>query len=291
MQKIKKAIIPVAGYGTRFLPITKSIPKEMLPIVDMPVIEYVVQEAIDSGIEEIIFIISSQKNAIFNYFGTNLELEYFLFQKNKKDLINIVNKKYNAKFIYINQTVQLGLGHAILLAKDLIKDEPFAVLLGDDIYRCKTPALKQLIKIHDTYNTNILGCMEVLNENTNKYGISNIDTKISNSLYKINSIVEKPNPKDAPSNIAVSGRYILYPQIFKYLLLQEKNKTGEIELTDAIDKSIKDINCYSYIIDGKRYDTGSKIGYLESIIDYALDRDDVSSDLLNIMKNKIKENK
>lgn len=284
--KIKKAVIPAAGYGTRFLPFTKSVAKELLPIIDRPAIDYIVKEAVDSGIEEILIIISERKNNIITYFDRNMELEYFLITKNKKDDLNLVKQKYDCNFYYVRQDEQLGLGHAISLAENFVKDEPFAVLLGDDVFKCEIPATKQLIDLYNKYQTTILGTMLVDKKDTKKYGICSGE-KISDDIYKVDLLIEKPEPEKTPSNVAIAGRYILMPEIFKYLRMKIKNKTGEIELTDAILKTISDRDCYCKVIAGKRYDTGSKIGYLDAILDFGLEREDLKEDFLNLLKSKI----
>ncbi|CBW54547.1 UTP glucose 1 phosphate uridylyltransferase [Mycoplasma mycoides subsp. capri LC str. 95010] len=286
--KIRKAIIPCAGFGTRFLPFTKSQAKEMLPIIDKPTIEYIVKEAIDSGIEEILIIIRVGKNNIANHFNRNLELEHFLEEKNKLSELELISEKYNATIYYQMQDEQLGLGHAISLAKDFIKNEPFAILLGDDLFKCKTPAIKQLIDVYDKYHQNVLGTIYIDKQDNKKYGICKVK-QISNDIYKVDSVIEKPSVEVAPSNIAIGGRYVLLPEIFKYLDMHIKGKSGEIELTDSILKTINESNCYAKIIDGSRYDIGNKIGYLDAILDFGLEREDLKDQFLNLIETKIQK--
>ncbi|WFQ92976.1 UTP--glucose-1-phosphate uridylyltransferase [Mycoplasma feriruminatoris] len=286
--KIRKAIIPCAGFGTRFLPFTKSQAKEMLPIIDKPAIEYIVQEAINSGIEEILLIIRSGKNNIANHFNRNKELEHFLVEKNKLSELELISEKYNATIYYIMQEEQLGLGHAISLAKEFIKNEPFAILLGDDLFKCNTPAIKQLIDVFEKYQQNVLGTICIDKKDSKKYGICKVD-QISDDVYKVESLIEKPDVECAPSNIAIGGRYVLLPEVFKYLDMQIKGKSGEIELTDAILKTLDETECYAKVINGSRYDLGNKIGYLHAILDFGLEREDLKDQFLSLIETKIEK--
>ena len=275
---VKKAIIPAAGLGTRFLPATKSQPKEMLPIVDKPTLQYIIEEAIESGIEEILIITGRNKKSIEDHFDKSVELELELEQKGKDEMLEMVRNISNMVNIhYIRQKEPKGLGHAIHCAKSFIGNEPFAVLLGDDIVDCETPCLKQLINAYDEYKTSILGVQEVAKEDTCKYGI--LDVKhIEDRVYKVKDMVEKPS---------VLGRYIITPAIFNILENQEPGKGGEIQLTDALKTLGKQEAIYAYNFEGRRYDVGDKLGFLEATIDFALKRDNLRDDLLNYMRKII----
>ena len=282
---VKKAIIPAAGLGTRFLPATKAQPKEMLPIVDKPTLQYIIEEAIESGIEEILIITGRNKKSIEDHFDKSVELELELEQKGKKEMLEMVRDISNMVNIhYIRQKEPKGLGHAIHCAKSFIGNEPFAVLLGDDIVDADTPCLKQLINTYDEYKTTILGVQEVAKEDTDKYGI--LDVKhIEDRVYKVKDMVEKPSVESAPSNIAILGRYIINPSIFEILENQEPGKGGEIQLTDALKTLSTQEAIYAYNFEGRRYDVGDKFGFLEATIDFALKRDELREDLLNYMKD------
>lgn len=288
---VKKAIIPAAGLGTRFLPATKSQPKEMLPIVDKPTLQYIIEEAINSGIEEILIITGRNKKSIEDHFDKSVELELELQQKGKTEMLEMVQEISNMVNIhYIRQKEPKGLGHAIHCAKSFIGDEPFAVLLGDDIVDSDTPCLKQLIDAYDEYKTSILGVQEVAREDTNKYGI--LDCKyIEDRVYKVKDMIEKPNVEEAPSNIAILGRYIITPAIFEILENQAPGKGGEIQLTDALKTLASHEAIYAYNFEGRRYDVGDKLGFLEATIDFALKRDNLKDGLINYMQNIVKENK
>jgi UTP--glucose-1-phosphate uridylyltransferase len=284
---IKKAVIPAAGYGTRFLPITKAIPKEMLPIIDRPTIEFIVNEAKESGIEDILIIVSSNKNAIVDYFDYNIELETILKSKGKEELYQKVHGiAEGVNIFFVRQKEQLGLGHAVLQAEAFVGNEPFAVLLGDDLYVGKEkPALRELMDVYEDKKRSVLGTMEVTLENTSKYGICDpISTEGNVMLLK--GVVEKPNPKDAPSRHAIGGRYILSPAIFNILKIQEKGVGGEIQLTDAILNLMKKEDVYAASLQAKRYDVGSKIDYIEAIIDFALKDEILRPDLIKLLKQK-----
>ncbi|EQK45208.1 UTP-glucose-1-phosphate uridylyltransferase [[Clostridium] bifermentans ATCC 19299] len=288
---VKKAIIPAAGLGTRFLPATKSQPKEMLPIVDKPTLQYIIEEAINSGIEEILIITGRNKKSIEDHFDKSVELELELQQKGKTEMLEMVQEISNMVNIhYIRQKEPKGLGHAIHCAKSFIGDEPFAVLLGDDIVDSDNPCLKQLIDAYDEYKTSILGVQEVAKEDTNKYGI--LDCKyIEDRVYKVKDMIEKPNVEEAPSNIAILGRYIITPAIFEILENQAPGKGGEIQLTDALKTLASHEAIYAYNFEGRRYDVGDKLGFLEATIDFALKRDNLKDGLMNYMQNIVKENK
>ncbi|MFL1470058.1 UTP--glucose-1-phosphate uridylyltransferase GalU [Paraclostridium bifermentans] len=286
---VKKAIIPAAGLGTRFLPATKSQPKEMLPIVDKPTLQYIIEEAINSGIEEILIITGRNKKSIEDHFDKSVELELELQQKGKTEMLEMVQEISNMVNIhYIRQKEPKGLGHAIHCAKSFIGDEPFAVLLGDDIVDSDTPCLKQLIDAYDEYKTSILGVQEVAKEDTDKYGI--LDCKyIEDRVYKVKDMVEKPSVEEAPSNIAILGRYIITPAIFEILENQAPGKGGEIQLTDALKTLAQHEAIYAYNFEGRRYDVGDKLGFLEATIDFALKRDNLKDGLMNYMQNIVKE--
>ncbi|RDY27435.1 UTP--glucose-1-phosphate uridylyltransferase [Romboutsia weinsteinii] len=286
-KKVRKAIIPAAGLGTRFLPATKSQPKEMLPIVDKPTLQYIIEEAINSGIEEILIVTGRSKKSIEDHFDRSVELELELEQKGKSEMLKMVQDISNMVNIhYIRQKEPKGLGHAIHCAKSFIGNEPFAVLLGDDIVDADTPCLKQLINAYDEYKTSILGVQKVANEDTNKYGI--LDVKhIEDRVYKVKDMVEKPDVDKAPSNIAILGRYIITPEIFNILENQEPGKGGEIQLTDALKTLGGKEAIYAYNFEGRRYDVGDKLGFLEATIDYALKRDDLKESLMSYLKTKI----
>ena len=278
--KVRKAVIPVAGMGTRFLPITKSVPKEMLPIVDRPTISYIVDEAIKSGIEEILFITSSYKKCLEDYFDRNYELEHRLEKSNKLDkLEEIKNIGTGAKFYYIRQGEPMGSGHAISLAKSFVGNEPFAVMYGDDImYSDSVPVLKQLIDVYEKYDSSVLGCMEVNKEVIDRYGVVKL-----NKDGSIETVIEKPSVDKAPSNIASLGRYIIKPEIFNYIENLKPSINGEIQFTDAMMNMMKDYKYMPCIFDGKYYDTGSKDGYLKANIEFALRRDDLKDKLKKII--------
>lgn len=288
--KVRKAIIPAAGYGTRFLPATKSMPKEMLPIIDKPTIQYIVEEAVSSGIEEILIITNSQKSSIENHFDRSWELEGFLASRNKKEELELVKKVSNIANVYsVRQKEQRGLGHAILCAKAFVGDEPFAVLLGDDVvYNPDRPAIKQLIDYFDNVQASIVGVQEVEYDSLNKYGIitpkGELNNEGSNESCEISDMVEKPAPENAPSRFGVLGRYVLTPKIFELLETQQEGVGGEIQLTDAIKRLIAFEKVYAFKFEGRRYDVGSKIGFIEATIDFALQRDDLKDEVTNLLK-------
>lgn len=287
MDKIRKAVIPAAGFGTRFLPFTKAVPKEMLPIVDTPTIEVIVKEALLSGIEEVLIIINEEKECIRTHFGNNIVLENFLSSKGKTKELEIVRElpsKIKVSFAY--QYEQLGLGHAVLCAKDFVKNEPFLLLLGDDVYVGKDkPASLQLIEAYNRTKSTILGTLEVAYEDVCKYGICKPKENETGDLVLLESVVEKPKCEVAPSRLAIGGRYILTPTIFSYLENQQKGAGGEIQLTDSILRLMGKENVYALNIQGRRYDMGSKKGFLEATIDFALNRDDLKDYMKEILKN------
>ncbi|MFT8314245.1 MAG: UTP--glucose-1-phosphate uridylyltransferase GalU [Clostridium sp.] len=273
--KVKKAIIPAAGLGTRFLPATKAQPKEMLPIVDKPTIQYIIEEAVASGIEEILIITGRNKRAIEDHFDKSVELEKELESHGKDELLSIVKDISNmANIYYIRQKEPKGLGHAINCAKTFVGNEPFAVMLGDDVVDSKVPCLKQLMDCYDEYKTTILGVQQVAHKDVSKYGI--VDAMhIENSVYKVKNLIEKPKTEEAPTDIAILGRYIITPQIFDILSKTKPGKGGEIQLTDALKILMHSEAMYAYTFEGKRYDVGDKLGFLKATVEFALKRDEL----------------
>ncbi|MFA6627712.1 MAG: UTP--glucose-1-phosphate uridylyltransferase GalU [Bacilli bacterium] len=289
--KIRKAVIPAAGYGTRFLPATKSQPKEMLPIIDKPTIQYIVEEAVAAGIEEILIITNSQKTSIENHFDRSWELEYFLVRKGKtEELAQIQHISEIANIHTVRQKEQKGLGHAIYCAKAFVGNEPFAVLLGDDVVDNDAyPAIKQLVDQFEQLQSSIVGVQAVPYDDLNKYGIVELNGDMTNHLGKLIGMVEKPSPEVAPSKYGVLGRYVLTPKIFELLEHQAEGHGGEIQLTDAIQGLLAYEEVYAYEFQGKRYDVGSKIGYLEAIIDFSLKRDDLKDEFRALLLSKTKK--
>lgn len=285
-KRVKKAIIPAAGLGTRFLPATKAQAKEMLPIVDKPTLQYIIEEAIASGIEEILIVTGRNKKCIEDHFDRSVELELELEKKGKSAMLEMVQDISNMVNIhYIRQKEPKGLGHAVHCAKSFIGNEPFAVLLGDDIVDAKTPCLKQMINAYDEYKTSILGVQQVDKDKVNKYGI--LDVKhIEDRVYKVKDMVEKPAIEEAPSNIAILGRYIITPAIFDILENQEPGKGGEIQLTDALQTLATKEAIYAYNFEGRRYDVGDKLGFLEATVDFALKRPELRDDFVEFLKSK-----
>lgn len=289
--KVKKAIIPAAGLGTRFLPATKAQPKEMLPIVDKPTIQYIIEEAIASGIEEILIITGRNKKCIEDHFDKSVELELELEKNGKEELLELVRDISDMVDIhYIRQKEPRGLGHAIHCAKTFVGNEPFAVLLGDDVVDSKTkPCLKQLIDCFNEYNTTILGVQEVPEENISKYGVVD-GIHIEGNVYKVKDLVEKPSKEEAPSNIAILGRYIITPEIFNILENTAPGKGGEIQLTDALKTLISKEAMYAYNFEGKRYDVGDKLGFLQATIEFALKKDELRENFIDYLNTKPWEN-
>jgi len=282
--KVRKAIIPAAGLGTRFLPATKAQPKEMLPIVDKPTIQYIVEEAIASGIEDIMIVTGRGKRAIEDHFDKSYELEDILKRKGESELLCLVQDISNLVNIhYIRQKEPKGLGHAIYCAKSFIGDEPFAVMLGDDIVDSDVPCLKQLLEVHDRYKTTVLGVQHVPEKDVSKYGIVGC-RPVGERLYEVYDLVEKPDKSRAPSNIAILGRYIITPGIFKHLENAQPGKGGEIQLTDALKKLVEEEAIYAYDFVGKRYDVGNKQGFLQATVEFALKRDDLRSEFSKYLK-------
>lgn len=282
--KVRKAIIPAAGLGTRFLPATKAMPKEMLPIVDKPTIQYIVEEAVESGIEDIIIVTGKGKRAIEDHFDNSFELEQNLLEKQKFDLLTEVQKSSKVEIHYIRQKEPNGLGHAIWCARKFIGDEPFAVLLGDDIVRADTPCLKQMMDQYESSFASIIGVKHVSDEEVSRYGIVD-GNEIEKRLYSINHLVEKPKKEEAPSNLAIMGRYILTPRIFDILNNQKPGAGGEIQLTDAIAELNRIESVYAYAFEGKRFDVGEKLGFIQTTIDFALQREDLRYELLKYLSS------
>ena len=288
-KKIKKAVIPAAGLGTRFLPATKAQPKEMLPIVDKPTLQYIIEECVASGIEEILIITGRNKKSIEDHFDKSVELEMELEKAGKKEMLEMVRDISDMVNIhFIRQKEPKGLGHAILCAKTFVGNEPFAVLLGDDVvYNDEKPCLKQLIDCYAEYNTSVLGVQTVAPENVNKYGIVG-GIQIEDRVYKVKKLVEKPSLEEAPSNVAILGRYIITPKIFEILENTAPGKGNEIQLTDALLKLIEEEAMYAYDFEGRRYDVGDKLGFLEATVEYALRREELRDDFMEYLNNIIK---
>lgn len=287
-KKVTKAIIPAAGLGTRFLPATKAMPKEMLPIIDKPTIQYIVEEAIASGIEDIIIVTGKGKRAIEDHFDKNFELEDNLFRKGKVELLEKVRESSKVEIHYIRQKEPKGLGHAVWCARKFIGNEPFAVLLGDDIVKAEKPCLKQLINQYELMQSSIIGVQEVASEETHRYGI--IDPVLADGRsYQVRNYVEKPQQGTAPSNLAIMGRYILTPEIFGFLDKQEMGAGGEIQLTDAIQKLNEIQQVYAYNFEGKRYDVGEMLGFIQTTIEFGLDNTEFGKQLEQIILTLLKE--
>ena len=282
--KVRKAVIPAAGLGTRFLPATKAMPKEMLPIVDKPTIQYIIEEAIASGIEEILIITGKSKRAIEDHFDRSIELENELEKKGNKELLEIVkNVSEMVDIHYIRQKDPKGLGHAIYCARIFVGSEPFAVLLGDDVvYNEGKPCLKQMIEAYDEYQTSILGVQEVARADVCKYGIV-AGAQVADRVYQVNGLVEKPAVEEAPSNVAILGRYIINPGIFEILAHTKPGKGGEIQLTDALKELAQKEAMYAYNFQGRRYDVGNKQGFLEATVEAALRREDLREQFLDYL--------
>lgn len=287
--RVRKAIIPAAGLGTRFLPATKAMPKEMLPIVDKPTIQYIVEEAIESGIEDIIIVTGKGKRAIEDHFDNSFELEQSLLKKGKLQLLNEVQKPSKMVDIhYIRQKEAKGLGHAVWCARKFIGEEPFAVLLGDDIVRAEPPCLRQMIELYDRYKSSIIGVQNVADDEVSRYGI--VDGKeIHDRFYNINHLIEKPKREEAPSNLAILGRYILNPKIFEILDNQKPGAGGEIQLTDAIAELNRYEAVYAYNFEGVRYDVGDKLGFIKTTIEFALQHNELRLPLREYLERLLNE--
>ena len=278
MSEIKKLVIPAAGLGTRFLPATKAQPKEMLAIVDKPAIQYIVEEAAAAGIEKILIITAQNKQSIREHFGTSETLEHELLRTGKTAMLNEIKAiSQLAEIEFAIQEEALGLGHAILCAKDFVKDDPFAVILGDDVVCAEKPAIGQLMEVYDKTKSSVVGVQPVPVEEIHKYGIV-AGTILGNDLYKLTEIVEKPKSEEAPSNMAVLGRYVFTPQIMEELAAIPRGKNGEYQLTDAIASLMKKQDIYAFQFEGKRYDLGDKLGFLKATVEFALRRDDLAEE-------------
>jgi UTP--glucose-1-phosphate uridylyltransferase len=288
MQKVKKAVFPVAGLGTRFLPATKASPKEMLPIVDKPLIQYAVEEAMDAGITDIIFISSRTKRTVEDHFDKAYELETELAARGKNRVLELVQsiRPAGVNFIYIRQAEALGLGHAVLCAQPVVGNEPFAVILADDLIDGTPPVMKQMVDQYGYYQCSVLGVQQVAPEDTASYGIVDA-SPMAERVSRVNAIVEKPKPEDAPSNLGVVGRYILTPRIFHHIQQLKPGAGGELQLTDAIAALLKEQQVLAYAFDGIRYDCGSKLGYLQATVEYALKHDEVSADFAAYLKSRM----
>ena len=285
--KVRKAVITAAGWGTRFLPVTKAQPKEMLPVINKPLIQYSVEEAINSGIEQIIIITARGKRAIEDYFDRSFELESVLEQKGETKLLQEVRELSNlANISYIKQKEQLGLGHAILTVKGIVGEEPFAVLLPDDIIDNKVPVLKQMIGVYEQYKTNIIAVERISSKDTIKYGIIE-PKKTSAHIYQVLGLAEKPEPAQAPSNLGVVGRYILMPQIFDALEVTPPGKNQEIQLTDALQLLLQQQAMYAYEFEGVRYDAGTPSGWLKATIAFALKHPDIGQELREYLRRLV----
>ncbi len=288
--KIKKAVFPVAGLGTRFIPATKAMAKEMLPVVDKPIIQYAVEEAFAAGIEHIVFVTGRGKKALEDHFDRSFEIEHTLKEKGKDDLLKQIQELVptTGTIIYTRQNQPLGLGHAIWCARDIVGDEPFAVLLADDLIQTDKPVLSEMVKKFDRLRASMAAVMEVEKDQTDKYGI--LDAKqIEDDIVLINDMVEKPKPEEAPSNLAIIGRYILTPKIFEYLGEGKKGAGGEIQLTDAMKKLLKEQPVYGYKFEGKRFDCGDKVGFQMANLAFALERPDMRDKLIKFIKEVQKD--
>jgi UTP--glucose-1-phosphate uridylyltransferase len=286
--KVCKAVFPAAGLGTRFLPATKALPKEMLPLVDKPIIQYGVEEALASGCDQIIIVTGRGKTAIEDHFDTSYELEKILEEKKKADLLKVVRKISDMIYVaYVRQKEALGLGHAVLTARELVGNEPFAVLLADDVIDAEVPVLKQMIKVFEQTQCSVIATQIVEGEAISAYGVLDVkpaDGRQGGRLYEVLDMVEKPSLQEAPSNLAIIGRYILTPAIFPILEKTQAGKGGELQLTDALRGLLKKEKVFAYVYEGKRHDAGDKLGFLKATIEFALKRDDLGGPLREYLK-------
>jgi len=286
---IKKAVFPAAGLGTRFLPATKAQPKEMLNLIDKPLIQYGIEEVANSGIENIIIVTSKGKNSIEDYFDYNRELEIFLEERGNFEALREVQRISDLiKIFYVRQKIPLGLGHAVLMAKEIVGDEPFAVVLADDVIDSKIPCIKQLINIFEKFKSSVLALERVPIEETKSYGIVK-GREISDRLFEIEDMIEKPDPSSAPSDLAIIGRYVLTPKIFEYLSKTPPGAKGEIQLTDAIKGLLEEERVYGYIFEGKRYDAGEKFGFIKATIELSLKREDIGDKVKSFIKSLVEK--
>lgn len=284
--KVKKAVFPVAGLGTRFIPATKAMAKEMLPVVDKPIIQYAVEEAFQAGIEQIVFVTGRGKKALEDHFDRSFEIEHTLEKKGKDDLLKQIQELVppTGTIIYTRQNEPLGLGHAIWCARDVIGDEPFAVLLADDLIQTDKPVLSEMIKKFDRLRASMAAVMEVPDDQTDKYGILDAEC-VEDDIVRINDMIEKPAPENAPSNLAIIGRYILMPQIFEYLGKKKKGAGGEIQLTDAMKSLLENQPIFGYKFRGQRFDCGDKAGFQMANLAFALERPEMRDRLLNFIRS------
>ena len=281
---IRKAVFPAAGLGTRFLPATKAQPKEMLPLVDKPVIQYVIEEAVASGIEDIIIVTGRGKNAIEDHFDVSFELEKVLEMRGEREKLAVVRDISDMiNLSYVRQKEALGLGHAILVAKELVGNEPFAVFLGDDVIDAKVPAMRQMMKVFEKVQSSVVALEEVDRARTKDYGVISGRLK-EDRLYEVRDLVEKPEPARAPSNLAIIGRYILTPEVFRHLEKTRADKRGEIQLTNGLRSLLKEQSIYGYQFQGKRYDTGNKLGFLKATVEFALKRQDLGEEFSHYLR-------
>ena len=285
-KRVRKAVIPVGGLGTRFLPATKAMPKEMLPVVDKPLIQYAVEEAAAAGIEDFIFVTGRAKQAIEDHFDVSFELEHILERRGATERLDEVRAvcPANTRMAYTRQGDPLGLGHAVLCARELVGDEPFAVLLADDLIKSDRPCLQQLVEINEQTQGNVVGVMEVPREHTSRYGILDIGDE-DGDLVTVAGLVEKPAPRDAPSRLAIIGRYVLRPEIFEHLAERQVGAGGEIQLTDAMARMIGGAPFHGLRIEGRRFDCGDKLGFFEANVAYALQRDDLADGIRRILND------
>jgi len=289
--KVKKAIIPAAGLGTRFLPATKAQPKEMLPVVDKPSIQYVVEEAVRAGLTDILIITGRGKRSIENHFDRSFELEYYLETKGKFDELKEVREiSEMASIHYIRQRDPLGLGHAVAAAEQHVGGEPFAVLLGDDIISDRMPLLQEMLKVHDRYGRSVIAVQEVARDEISLYGAIEPEF-VEDNLARVVSIVEKPDPEDAPSNLAAIGRYVLTPEVFGALRVTEPGKGGEVQLTDAINMLAREQAVYAYVFENGRFDVGNKLDYLRATVEMAIDREDVGGEFRAYLADLVQRRK
>jgi UTP--glucose-1-phosphate uridylyltransferase len=288
-QKVRKAVFPAAGLGTRFLPATKAMPKEMLPLVDKPLIQYGVEESIQSGIQNIIIVTGRGKSAIEDHFDVSFEMEHALRSKDKQELLQMVRDVSDMIDVsYVRQKEALGLGHAVLRARELVGNEPFAVVLSDDVIDAEIPCLRQLLDIHDFFGASVLALMEVPKEQISAYGVVDAEPVDHNGakgrLYRIRNLVEKPKPEAAPSNLAIIGRYILMPEIFASIEAIQPGAGGEIQLTDALRHLLRNRPIYGYKFEGRRFDAGDKLGFLKATVEFALQRKDLGQPFRDYLK-------
>lgn len=288
--KVRKAVFPAAGLGTRFLPATKAQPKEMLPLVDKPLIQYGVEEAIHSGVQNIIIVTGRGKTAIEDHFDVSFELEHLLETRGKKDLLATVRAVSDMiNVAYVRQKEALGLGHAVLRARELVGEEPFAVILSDDVIQAEVPALRQLLDVYEFYGAPVLALMEVPKDSISAYGVVDAEPVGHNGgrdrLYRIRNLVEKPKAQDAPSNLAIIGRYILTPEVFRSLETIEPGSGGELQLTDGLKHTLRSRPIYGYRFEGTRYDAGDKLGFLKATVEFALKRYDLGEEFRAYLKS------